>query len=153
MQSLNRIFLAAALACSIAAPALAQSMKADDQIGYRQATFKFMSLNMARLKENVQGTYNANDVKIAAEAIKAAAHTKPETLFGEGTDKSSKYKVEALPEVWLDREKFVKAADNLRTAADALVVAVESGDKGKVTAAFGNVGKSCKACHDDFKGK
>lgn len=153
MKLLNRYVLSTALALSITAPVLAQGMKADDQIGFRKATYKFMELNMGRLKGNVEGTFDINTVKSAAMAINAAAQTKPELLFGEGSDKSAKYKVEARTEVWTENDKFVKAHDKLRSAAGALVVAVESGDKGKIKEAFGDVGKSCKACHDDFKAK
>lgn len=150
---MNKLMFAGVLATVVTAPLFAQSFKSEDQIGFRKATFKFYALNVARIKANLEGNFDINVVKTSANALAGAAQTKVETLFGEGSDKSSTQKTEAKPEVWLKKDEFDKLAQKNRDAADALVVAVQSGDKSKIAEAFGNLGKSCKACHDDFKAK
>ena len=38
-------------------------------------------------------------------------------------------------------------------AAGELAVVAKSGDEGAIKAQFGETGKTCKSCHDDFKNK
>jgi cytochrome c556 len=61
-------------------------------------------------------------------------------------------KSRALPAVWTDNAKFKTAADKMQTAV-AQLVKVSKGDEATVKAALADVGKSCGACHDDFREK
>jgi len=70
-------------------------------------------------------------------------------LFPAGSDKDSK----ALPTVWSDMPGFLAASKNVDAAYDKLAVAAGSGDLAAVTAAFGDTGKACGACHDKFRAK
>lgn len=60
---------------------------------------------------------------------------------------------DAKPEIYKDGEKFRSAAQKLETEAGKLAAAARAGDQNMVKAAFGEVGKACKACHDDFRVK
>lgn len=60
---------------------------------------------------------------------------------------------DAKPEIYKDTEKFRSASQKLETEAAKLAAAARSGDQNAVKAAFGDVGKACKACHDDFRVK
>ena len=71
-------------------------------------------------------------------------------LFPAGSDKGE---TKALPAVWTDWTGFEAASKNAETAFDKLSVAAGSGDMAALTAAFGDTGKACGACHDKFRAK
>ena len=59
----------------------------------------------------------------------------------------------AKPEIWLNTEDFnAKLADFRREAGKLASVAAE-GDRAAISAQFGATGKTCKACHDEYKSK
>lgn len=62
-------------------------------------------------------------------------------------------KSDTKPEAYKEADKFSKMAQNLETEAGKLAAAARSGDQNAVKAAFGEVGKACKACHDDYRVK
>ena len=72
------------------------------------------------------------------------------TLFPAGSDKGE---TKALPAIWTDMAGFKKASDDSNAAYDKLAVAAASGDLAALTAAFGDTGKACGACHDKFRAK
>ncbi len=69
-----------------------------------------------------------------------------EILFPEGS-KGKRTK----PEIWTNWGDFVKAADALEKATPGLLAAVKTGDKDKIGAAVGMVGKACGSCHKPFR--
>ena len=71
-------------------------------------------------------------------------------LFPAGSDKGE---TKALPTVWSDSAGFQAASKNAEAAFDKLSVAAGSGDMAALTAAFGDAGKACGACHDKFRAK
>ena len=70
-------------------------------------------------------------------------------MFPAGSDKDTK----ALPVVWTDWAGFQAASKNADAAFDKLAVAAGSGNMEALTAAFGDAGKACGACHDKFRAK
>jgi cytochrome c556 len=48
---------------------------------------------------------------------------------------------------------FIAASKATDAAYDKLAVAAGSGDMAALTAAFGETGKTCGACHDKFRAK
>jgi len=72
--------------------------------------------------------------------------------FAEST-KGTSAKTRALPAIWTEADRFKEAQKNFQAATSQLVEASKSGDEGKMKAAIGGVGKSCNACHDDFRAK
>jgi len=89
------------------------------------------------------------DMKAHAASIAAYA-TLVKGLFPEGTE-PGKVESEAKAEIWSDRAGFDKASDLFVEKANAFVKAAESGDAAATMKAFGEVGKSCGGCHDDYK--
>jgi cytochrome c556 len=71
-------------------------------------------------------------------------------MFPAGSDKGD---TKALPTVWSDMPGFMAASKNADAAYDKLAVAAGSGDLAAVTAAFGDTGKACGACHEKFRAK
>ena len=70
--------------------------------------------------------------------------------FPAGSDKGE---TKALPAVWTDMAGFTAASKAVDAAYDKLAVAAGSGDMAALTAAFGETGKACGACHDKFRAK
>jgi cytochrome c556 len=71
-------------------------------------------------------------------------------MFPPGSDKGD---TKALPTVWSDMPGFLAASKAADAAYDKLAVAAGSGDLAAVTAAFGEAGKACGACHTKFRAK
>jgi len=149
---MNRIvFAAAALATASATLAMAQQ-KPEDEIRYRQSVMNVIGRAMGPMGAMAQGKAPFN----AAVAQKNAALVDtmlglPWESFGAGTDKGAPTKAD--PKIWKEAAKFRQAAEGTQKAVANLVTAAKSGDEGKFKAAFGEAGKSCKGCHDDFRTK
>ncbi len=72
-------------------------------------------------------------------------------MFPAGSETGGETK--ALPTIWSDRAGFVAASKASDAAYDKLAVAAGSGDMAALTAAFGDTGKTCGACHDKYRVK
>lgn len=127
-------------------------VKPEDQIKFRQAGYSFMSWNMGKIKANVEGEFNAQQVQAAANAIAAIAGSGMGALYGPGTDKDiGDRKTRAKPELFQNMEDVGKLAMDFNAAAANLAQAAASGDKAAVQKAFGETGATCKACHDKYR--
>ena len=143
----------AALGCLCTAlPAAAQFAKPEDAIKYRQSAFTVMGAHFGRIGAVVQGKVPF-DAKATAENanIVLVMSTLPFTAFGEGTDKGGNTK--AKPEIWKESDKFQAAAKDMQAQVVKLDAAAKSGNLDAIKAAFGETGKTCKACHDNFREK
>ncbi len=134
---------------SITATAIAADHKA--VITHRQGIYMVMSGHMKVLKSILfQKHPLAADINYhAKEILNAARHHG--NAFPEGSDKG---KTNALPAIWKNPEGFKKVGDDLSKALVAFIETTEIADMDdpeEMQEAFKNVGKACKACHDDFR--
>jgi cytochrome c556 len=60
-------------------------------------------------------------------------------------------KTRALAEIWSKPTEFAAAEKLFSDAAPKLYAAANAGDVAAVKAQFGEVGKSCKNCHENFR--
>jgi len=93
---------------------------------------------------------------LAAELAKnldAAANLGQSAYWPEGSDKgNSENKTRALPEIWESFSDFESKLQDLRDAS--AVLAAEAGNgPDALKDSMGDVGKTCKACHTDYRGK
>ena len=144
------MILAAALGTLTALPAAAQFQKPEDAVKYRKAGFTVMSTHFARIGAMAQGR-TPFDAKVAADnaAIVLTVSRLPFGAFGEGTDKGMPHRAKA--EIWKDNAKFKAAAEKMIGEVTKLEAAAKGGNLDAMKSAFGAVGASCKACHDDFR--
>ena len=148
---MKKILALGILALSIAGTASAQ-VKPEDQIKYRQAGYSFMAWNMGKIKANVEGEYNAQQVQAAANAIAAIAGSGMGALYGPGTDKAvGDRKTRVKPEFFQNMEDVGKLATDFNAAAANLAKVAATGDKAAVQKAFADTGSTCKACHDKYR--
>lgn len=143
--------LLALLTVTLAGTAVAQ-MKPEDAIKYRQSGYAFMKWNMERIKMNVEGSYNKEDVIKAANAIQGIANSGMGALYLPGTDKGTGWeKTRAKPEIWTDKEKLGKAAMAFNKEANEMAKVAATGDAAAAKEQLGKLTGTCKGCHDDFK--
>jgi cytochrome c556 len=143
----------AVLALAVAGTASAQ-MKPEDAIKYRQSAYGAMGWSMARIKMNVEGTFNKEDVIKSANVIQAIANSGMGSLYLPGTDKGTGWEAtRAKPEIWTEKEKLGKAGGAFNKEANEMAKVAATGDAAAVKAQFGKLGETCKGCHDDFKAK
>ena len=92
--------------------------------------------------------YDAGQVERAARTITAHAEKVPD-MFPEGTFDAPS---EALPAIRQDWPEFLKMTDDLRAQAGNLLAAAQnSAEVEGIRPAFAAVGKTCAACHEDFR--
>lgn len=74
------------------------------------------------------------------------------TLFPKGTEQGAVPDSEALPKIWTDFDDFKAIAMKLKDASAKAASAAEQG-KGTFTAAFNDMTKVCKQCHESYRAK
>jgi cytochrome c556 len=85
----------------------------------------------------------------AAETVQAAS-VDQQKWFAKGTGPEAG-KTRALPAIWSKPDEFTAAQKMFSDRAPALVAAAKAKDIEAVTAAFRQLGGSCKNCHDTFR--
>ena len=149
---MKRALLALAAVASMAAalPAAAQFQKPEDAIKYRQGALNVMAAHFGRLGAMAQGRV-PYDAKAAAEnmAVISVVHKLPLTAFPAGSDKGHPNR--AKSSIWSDAAGFKAAGDKFAAEMAKLDAAVKAGNADALKAAFGPVGGTCKACHDNYR--
>ena len=114
----------------------------------RTTAFKTMMPEYSSMGKMVKGdeTYDVEKFKAAAATFSENAR-KPFEHFASDPQGNG----DALPAIWekpaqfdAEREKFLAAVDDLNAKAQA-------GNLEEIKVAYGNVGASCKSCHDAFR--
>jgi cytochrome c556 len=147
----------AALAMALAASGYAlaqQAPKPENLIKWRQSVFQVIAWNTGKIKANVEGTYNKDDVVRSANTIAALSKSGVEGLFVPGTEQGKGWHdTAARAEVFSNNKHFIELAQNFSTEASSFATVAASGDQATVKTEYGKLTKTCKACHDDFKAK
>ncbi|MCV2355677.1 cytochrome c [Paucibacter sp. B2R-40] len=142
-----------ALAASGAASAQA-APKPEQQIKWRQSAYQVIAWNNGRVKANIEGQYNKDEVIKAANTIAALANSGLGSLFPAGTDTGKGWHYTAAKaELWAAGSKVAEYSANFSREANALAEVALLGDPAKTKEQFGKLGRTCKACHDDYKAK
>lgn len=152
MNKSARLAFGAALALVVVSVAQAQAPRADRAIKYRQGVMAGQGWNMAPLAAMVKGErpYDKDLFLRNATRVEQLLAMSWEA-FGPGTDTGAPTK--AKPEIWKDPAKFKQHQDQAMAAATKLVAAARVGTLDAVKGPFGDLGKACSNCHDDFQSK
>ena len=130
-----------------------QAPKPEQLIKWRQSAYQVIAWNTGRVKANVDGTYNKEDVIKAANAIAALANSGVGALYAPGTETGKGWKETAVkPELFTDK-KAGEVAAAFNKEANELARLAALGDVAQVKAQLGKLQGTCKACHDDFRKK
>ena len=132
-----------------ALPAAAQFAKPEDAIKYRKAAFTVMGTHFGRVAAMANGRIPF-DAKAAADNAEIATMMSklPYAGFVPGSDKGE---TKAEPKIWSEMDKFNAAATKMQEEMAKLNVAAKGGNLDTIKAAVGETGKSCKACHDNYR--
>lgn len=143
----------AALSTGLATAALAQSIgKPEDQIRWRQSGMQTLGWNMGRIKANIEGNFNKDQVVQAANTIQALANSGSGVLFQPGTDTGKGWRDTNLkPEYFKDGDKVKEVGMAYNKEANEMAKVAAGGDAAAVKTQFGKLGESCKSCHDKFR--
>jgi cytochrome c556 len=160
MNGFTRIGLAAvgslivaSAAMSQGAPAPTPEQKATATILTRQGLFKVQAFVFGPVGGMLRGApFDAAVVEKAAQRIQVTGGLIPE-LFATDTHTFTGTPTKAREGIWTNKSDFDAKANDLVKAAADLEAAAKSGDKAATLKAAGAVGKSCGACHDQFRDK
>lgn len=126
--------------------------KAEDQIRWRQSAYQTMAWSMGRIKANLEGTFNKDQVMQAANVIEAMSKSGMGALYQPGTDKGVGHReTNVKPEFFKEGDKVKELAMAYGKEAAEMAKVAATGDAAAVKAQFGKLGESCKACHDKFR--
>lgn len=147
MKKIAAIGLAGVLSAATATTAFATDP--EDAINYRKGTFSAMAWHFGTMGAMVKGKmdYDAEDFSRRAEIV-AQLSKLPMEGFIPG---SYTGETDALPAIEKEWDKFEGGMNALVEKSAALADAAKSGDMAQIKPAFGEVGKTCKGCHDSFK--
>lgn len=142
-------------ALAAAATAVAQQAPKPEQlIKWRQSNYQVIAWNTGRVKANVDGQYNKEEVIRAANTIAAIANSGLGALFAPGTETGKGWhETSVKPEFFKDGKRVAELAGNFNREANELAKVAALGDVATVKDQLGKLQKTCKACHDDFKAK
>jgi len=133
-----------------------QSLKPEEMIKIRKANMNVQAWNMGKIKANLDGNFNKEQVIAAANVLAATANSGTGVLFAPGTDKDvGDQKTHVKPELF-DPEhkgKLSEVGMAFNKEANELAKIAATGDVAAIKAQFGKTGGACKACHDDFRQK
>jgi len=131
--------------------AQAQFTKPETAVEYRQAAMFLMGNHMQRIKTELDVSKPNLEVIRASAALLDVLKTVPFEAFVEGTSEIGD--TAAKPEIWADPERFKRLARQMQDRVAQLDDSARGGDVAAIRAAFGEAGKACKSCHDDFRKK
>ena len=131
-----------------------QAPKPEKLIQWRQSAYRVLEWNVARIKSSFDGQYNKADVVTSANTIAAIANANFSGLFAAGTETGKGWHATSANEkLFKEKARFTELSNNLsKEAAELVKVANSSNDAAGIKEQFGKLTKTCKACHDDYKG-
>jgi cytochrome c556 len=132
--------------------AYAQFAKPEDAIEYRQSVMTIIGHHIGQMGAVVTGkkSYESQEFSRNATIVELLSTLPWQAFMTPGSDKGkTALRTSALRE----KDKFLAKAKTLEAEIRKLVKAAAGDDFNAVKAQFGEVGKSCKSCHDDYRAR
>jgi len=151
MKTTTRIGLLL-LGAALCAPVSAAKDPNEGLIKARKADMQMRSFNAGPLFAMARGKmpYDAELAQTSANNLKTLYTVKMGRAWKQGTDNGKYESTRALPEIWTTWPKVGDAGKAYSKAVSELA-AVAGNGLDALKPAVGNLGKSCKGCHDDFR--
>lgn len=134
---------------TVAAPAF----DAAAVVKHRQTVMKGHAADLKAVKAYLEGTASQAVAEEKATALARSIRNELPKLFPAGSGAAEVPASHAKPNIWSEPKRFAAALRTAADDADALAAAVKTGDKQRIAAAFGAMGKGCGGCHRDFKAR
>jgi cytochrome c556 len=152
MPHFRRMIFVLSIALGVAAPVgvLIAAASARDQQKARHDHYHELGDAFKTVRDEARaGKPDMAKVQAAAKVVNEASVDQGRWFpAGSGPEAG---KTRALPVIWQKPQDFVAAQKMFSDAAPQLLAAANAGDAAAVKTAFGDVGKSCKNCHDTFR--
>jgi len=146
--------LAALILLSLSGAVMAQALTPEDMIRIRKSGYRFMDWNMSKIKANLDGNFNKDQVAAAANLVAATANSGMGALFGPGTDKEvGNEKTRVKPEFFQQPEKVRELAIPFIREANELAKVAAAGDAEAIRTQFAKTADTCTACHRQFRNR
>ena len=144
----NRFTKAAALALGLlVAGGVGVAVAQGDPVAARKANFKMAADAMKAVKGVADaGGPTTAAVPEAEKLVSVARSNSGHFPTGSGTGDTK-----AKPDIWNNKADFDSKFKNFETASLKLVEVAQAGDAKALGAQFGQVGGTCKACHDAYR--
>ena len=115
----------------------------------RTAAFKKMMPDFTSMGKMVKDEepYDVEKFKTAAASFDTLSKAPFEHFTSDGEGKDG----DTLPNIWTDAAKFKAEEDKFHAAVAVLNEKAQAGNLADIKVAYGDVGASCKACHDTFR--
>ena len=119
---------------------------------YRQSWFALVASNFGPMASTVKGEIPWDQAKMERWSRDLETLTSLDIMrgFAEGSDKGT---TRAKPEIWQNKADFDSKLDDMTGAVAKLQETVATGDREAIAEQVGATGKTCKACHDEYKAK
>ena len=130
----------------------AQSEKqAKEAVEFRQSVFKLVKSNVGALGGMARDKVAFDAAVVEKNSHRLAQLSKMIPDYFVVNTSSFDMQTEALPKIWDNMDDFTSKANNFHEAAMALHETAKTGDEGNTKKAIGNLFKTCKSCHDEYK--
>lgn len=151
------LFLAAAIAAPLTLTAVEATADGHSEkiAEARRAYFKLLGANMGPLGAMAKGDaeYNAETAQLHAGNLLALNGYNAAPHFAAGTSNADlPGKTRLLPKAFEDFDGMMSKYNDYTKAVEALQAAA-GGGLDALRPAVGNLGGTCKACHDDYRAK
>ena len=152
MKILLKVVICIVLVAVAFGGAYAQFAKPEYAVKYRKSVMFLIAQHFGRMGAMVKEKLPYNQEVFAKNAmlVKTFSSLPWEASMVPGTDKGD---TTLNSEVFMKPAKFKEVSQNFETQTTKLVSVAQSGDFTGIKAQFGEVGKSCKACHTQFRTK
>jgi cytochrome c556 len=152
MKKWLMILVGIAFVAGVIGGAYAQFAKPEHAIKYRKAVMFLIAQHFGRMGAMVKEKIPYNQEIFARNAmlVETLSRLPWEAAMVPGTDSGD---TTLNSEVFMKPAKFKEVVQNFETQTSKLVSVAQSGDFTGIKAQFGEVGKSCKACHSQFRTK
>ena len=122
----------------------------DDIVSIRKSMMDLQQGVLGAMKAGVEQKADVKPFSDGAKGLASSAKVIP-SMFPPGTEKANGTK--ALPAIWSDKADFEAKSKALQEAAEKLVTLAEANDTAGFATQFTVVGRSCGACHRQYKAK
>lgn len=155
MMRISLVAAAIALSVPLSAGADGHAKELEAAVKARQAVYQVYAFNLGQLAAMAKGEkeYNAELAQNSADNLFAAVNMQNGAMWPQGSDNAGpmKGKTRALPKAWTTWPAIMDKHDALVKAATTMQASAGSLDG--IRGAIGDVGASCKGCHDEYRAK
>ena len=120
-------------------------------VEYRQSIMNIIGWNFKSMSRMLKGETPYDQKAFGAHAAEVASAAGYKFLAAFPEDSEDSDETAAKAEVWMNWEDFEEKFKALKTESKALAEVAAKGDRDASSKQFAKTGKTCKACHKEYK--